>query len=795
MVTDVETLVVTLSANIKTYENAMSRAAGIMNQQARKIERSGVQLQKKFDGIGRGIARNLTTPLAGIGAALGVQQIAAYADAWTLAGNKIRSAAASTGVQVRSLDELKNGANAARTDLESYVDLYAKLIRNASGVAKSEQEIATATDVVSKAFKASGAATSEQVNGILQLGQALGSGVLQGDELRSIRENAPVIAKAIATEMGVSIAQLKDLGAQGKITSDVVFRALINAQAEVERQFNATNATIKDGLTAVNNEFIAYIGNADASAGASRGLVDALLSLSTNFGTVADSVVALSTVIIGALTGRALAGMVVTLGQAVVALGALITALRTGAAVGVAFTASLGPIGLLLGAAAAALLVLSYNQETADKAAQQHKKSIDELKIAFGAVKGGSDEAKAAFGRLATAHIESAEAAVENAKAQLQAAKAIQDAGASAPMFGEGVLAAGQQGYNDDAVDLALKKLDARKSELDDLKKRISSPETGLAADNTGYGTGTGVPPAPGNTKSVKRTAASRFDQDIQAVKDRTAALAAEQQMIGQSVAAQESRRAQIDLETAALADLREEARRNNVEGWQSVELSKTQKDAIKEVADAYGQQSESLQRAQQAFGDINDLGRDALGGFISDIRQGVSATEALSNALDRVIDKLLDSALNSVFGGGTGGGIFGALFGGGFADGGYTGPGGKNQPAGVVHKGEYVFSKASVQKIGAGNLDALHRSTRGFASGGFVGQAPTLPRIGGKGGGSNVVNLTTSVDARGSQMSEKQFRQILDENNKQQSKAILGQVSNRITDDRLRSGAQRAYG
>jgi phage-related minor tail protein len=70
-------------------------------------------------------------------------------------------------------------------------------------------------------------------------------------------------------------------------------------------------------------------------------------------------------------------------------------------------------------------------------------------------------------------------------------------------------------------------------------------------------------------------------------------------------------------------------------------------------------------------------------------------------------------------------------VIGGGFADGGYTGSGGKNDPAGIVHKGEYVLSKSATSAIGVGNLDALHSSAkRGYANGGYVGPASSGSKI-----------------------------------------------------------------
>ena len=161
-------------------------------------------------------------------------------------------------------------------------------------------------------------------------------------------------------------------------------------------------------------------------------------------------------------------------------------------------------------------------------------------------------------------------------------------------------------------------------------------------------------------------------------------------------------------------------------------------------VAAKLAESHDSMRQASQNF---RDMGRDALGGFISDLRNGVSAAEALSNALDRVIDRLLDSALDSLFSPTGGSGILGSigkLFG--FASGGYTGPGGKNQPAGVVHKGEFVFSKDAVKKLGLGNLQALHR---GFASGGYVG----TPTLGSPTSGSrrlDQLKIGVSVDLKG---------------------------------------------
>jgi lambda family phage tail tape measure protein len=160
--------------------------------------------------------------------------------------------------------------------------------------------------------------------------------------------------------------------------------------------------------------------------------------------------------------------------------------------------------------------------------------------------------------------------------------------------------------------------------------------------------------------------------------------------------------------------------------------------------------------RLNQQLQFTHDLAGDALKGMVSDMRNGVPAAQAFGNAmtgmLNKVTDKLLDMALNKVwasaFGGTSGGGLMSFLgLGGvqygpggsagagyvgatgptlpGFDVGGYTGPGGKYQPAGIVHRGEYVFDQGAVSRIGLTNLAMMHR---GYADGGYVGSPPIVP-------------------------------------------------------------------
>lgn len=367
MAVDLDKLIVQLSADYKQYENAMKRAVGVMNKQSREIEKRWAASSRNMNAISRGMARSIITPLAGISTVLSVREVARYADAWTVAQNKLNAASQMAGKQARSLEDLNKIADITRSGISETADLYAKLMRSTAGVAKSEMEVARATEIVNKAFKAGGAAASEQAAGILQLSQGLGSGLLQGDELRSVRENAPILAQAIADFYNVNIAGLKKLGEEGKITSEGVFRAILAAQPKIEAAFATTNATIQDGITRVNNAFTQYIGQTDSSLSASQRLVAGLTALADNFGNVADVTLKVAAIFAAGLLGRSTVRMLKDLGLAGVALTRFVSAARAATTLtGLAkafggLSVAAGPIGMVLGATAAGAMVIYAN--------------------------------------------------------------------------------------------------------------------------------------------------------------------------------------------------------------------------------------------------------------------------------------------------------------------------------------------------------------------------------------------------------------------------------------------------
>ncbi|MDX0622439.1 tape measure protein [Sinorhizobium medicae] len=679
-----EQLAIEVIAKLNALEKQMAKASGITAKAYREMSlgsrRATRQMQddaiRSTARINQALAatsgrigaygRTVAASLGGIGAALSVSEVAAYADAWTEAGNKVRAAAASTGVQVRSLEELKDGANAARSSLEAYVDLYARLVRSASGVAKSEQEIATATDIVAKAFKAGGASASEQAAGILQLGQALGSGVLQGDELRSLRENAPILAQAIADEFEVTIAGLKDLGAEGKLTSERVFKAILAAQKPIEAQFKATNSTIRDAITQVNNEFTAYIGNADQSAGASAKLVEALQFLADNFKETADVVVQLATVIIGALTGRALLGMVSGLGNAVVALGTFLTAVRTGTLAVRGFTAALGPIGLLVGAASTAFFLMADSASAAEQAMADAETVIHQNAAALDLARKSSEGYTTALRNQIAMQMEAVKAAAiaNDTEATLATNRAVAFRKMSKDLTGREMRFAPLE-YEAD-VKLANGRALYRQYEL--LQQQLAEMDRNVKPTDGGTGGDTG-----GSGGSGSGGRADDFASEVEQIERRTTAILAETQaqmsvnpLIDDYGFAVEKAAAQQDLLNAAqeaglikTADMKSATPdlRNQIDA-----LSMAYAQASAEAQRLAEEQDEIRQRAEE----MRDFQKDLTRGIVEGFAEGKNAADVFADALSKIADRLLDLAFDDMFsakGGGLGS-IFGGLFG-----------------------------------------------------------------------------------------------------------------------------------
>lgn len=199
-----------------------------------------------------------TTAAAGIAAVgtvagIATGKLAEMSDQYTLISSRI--AIMNDGMQSNKalLDMIYASANRARGSYYDMADTVAKLGTLAGEAFESNEEMIFFAEQLNKQFKIGGASIQEQTAGMYQLTQAMASGRLQGDEFRSIMENAPMLAQAIAQEMGVPVGKLRELSSEGAITAEVIKNALVTTAEETNEKFNNIPMTFADSMQLLSN--------------------------------------------------------------------------------------------------------------------------------------------------------------------------------------------------------------------------------------------------------------------------------------------------------------------------------------------------------------------------------------------------------------------------------------------------------------------------------------------------------------------------------------------------------------
>lgn len=174
----------------------------------------------------------------------------------------------------------------SRGDYKTTADSIAKLGLLAGDAFNSNTETVLFAELMNKSFKLSGASTEEKNAGMYQLTQAMASGKLQGDEFRSIMENAPMLAQAIADYTGKTKGDLKEMSADGAITADIIKGALFNAADDINSKFETMPMTFADSWTNVVTqaqqsfsglyEQMNNMLNSDVGQGVFSGIIDAI---------------------------------------------------------------------------------------------------------------------------------------------------------------------------------------------------------------------------------------------------------------------------------------------------------------------------------------------------------------------------------------------------------------------------------------------------------------------------------------------------------------------------------------
>ena len=222
---------------------------------------------KELDGNVKDIGKSADTATfavnnlaAAISSAIAVDRIVRYSDAWTQVENQLRRTVSSNEDLAKVTAEVLSIANDTRSELESTTALYTSLTIATQSLGVSQQEVAGVTKTINNLFLEAGKSSAETAGAIRQLGQALESGALRGDEFNSVAEGAPGILRAIEQQTGKTRAELRDFASDGQITAQLIVESLQNYSKQAQDAADITERTLAQSWVVAENNAKAYVG-------------------------------------------------------------------------------------------------------------------------------------------------------------------------------------------------------------------------------------------------------------------------------------------------------------------------------------------------------------------------------------------------------------------------------------------------------------------------------------------------------------------------------------------------------
>ncbi|UDN37555.1 phage tail tape measure protein [Proteus sp. NMG38-2] len=282
-----------LTLNTANFTNAINRSQRQTEQFGQSIRVSlqaiTVQQERMVSQTARSSA--LFARFASVTAsALSIHQVINYADSWTELQNRLKLVTESSVELNKATQAVYDIAQKTYQSLDATAQVYQRFADNADRLGLSQQKVAELTETVSKAVAISGASATAAQAALTQFGQALASGQLRGEELNSVMEQTPALAKAIADGMGVSVGELRKKAQDGEMTIEKVIQALERAADSVDKKFATSVTTVSQGFTNLQSAMTKFIGEANQGTGATQLFTTGMATLADNLSLVAKVV-------------------------------------------------------------------------------------------------------------------------------------------------------------------------------------------------------------------------------------------------------------------------------------------------------------------------------------------------------------------------------------------------------------------------------------------------------------------------------------------------------------------------
>ena len=248
-----------------------SRDVPNATRELQRLEKQGALTEKGMGGVSKamsgaaGVAGAATVAAAAIAAA--TNKMARLADVYTTMEARVKRLGGTASESAYVWSQLSSVATETGGDLSATVALWESLDQS---IAASDSQIVTLVGTLQKLGKIGGSSSEEMSNAMRQLGQSFAGGVVRAEEFNSVLEQAPEIWRRIASAQDISLGQLRTKMLEGKLTSDEVFKALIDQTEKVNADFDKMPRTVEAASNALKTSFGKAISEVDKEIGASK---------------------------------------------------------------------------------------------------------------------------------------------------------------------------------------------------------------------------------------------------------------------------------------------------------------------------------------------------------------------------------------------------------------------------------------------------------------------------------------------------------------------------------------------
>lgn len=701
--------------------------------EAAKTEKQTTKTKKSVDELS-GSFIGLKSAITALGVGFATKEFIKTADTMNLLEARVKLVTKATDDYKVAQSQLLKIANENRVNVESVTKLYTKLadpIRQMGGTMQTTLNI---TNAFSKALLVGGANTEEAASATLQFAQAMGSGVLRGDEFNSIAEASPRILKAVADSLGVAQGKLRDMAADGKLTAGIVGGALLESMTQLEAEAAKMPLTVGGAFQILKNNLAVSIQEFDKATGASTTLANSIMGLSQSLtSTTSELIKATESTSQWTKENQAGINTVRGLTGEIIEFGAKLTAI-----VGAGILNNLSNSVKIFGEIGKAIGYVNEQGKTAAQVADEQAKAKEQQAKYTQAILDLDQKINApAMSKIEKEKIEILKKQAEARKDLLEIKKKEGWTTEQLSVY-EAKLIKLQEKQNKEAKQLKSQKPTDKKAE-EEAKKAYEAFLRYKEDADKAYTTN--------KTTSELITEFNKYEQMLRSHKftknqlskldkiytDKQNAIA-EQAIKEQNEKVMQANmqvnQAIFDLtateQDKAIAKIGEQAK-----AWLDLgaDINQVNEYASKAIQDVQDKSSNAYKAMESIAGSLENA---FVGAFESIIKGGKDLGNIMNNLLNNIASELFRIYVVKNLVSGITSGISGYLgipapqqkyTGGmvGYASGGYTGDGGKYEPKGVVHGGEYVIPKWQVQKM-PDTVSALENiRKRGYANGGIV--------------------------------------------------------------------------